>query len=395
MLQISLDAGHPKFRAGTWFAGLVSRQGATQATLSLTAFDCLFGCSGHGACRPAGEGGGVGTCACDEGFAGRDCARQMAKMELRKAVQAAPAAFEYAFFDLPELPRGLLQGSGELAVNASFSTSPYGAVAKVHPLLLLRAGNGSDDLPSAREYDHKFVLDEPDAVHALSVCPSQLRKGPWRMAIYNPLPSAPMGYNVTVFANGRCLGDCNKHGTCSDEGLCVCDAGWAGGDCSVAQGGCLQGSRRAEARPEAHGTCWKECECDEAGKFSASKCAGFECDVAPEGELPFRLKGSESACVQDKCNRDEWVQTAAFVCLKPCECPPDGGPCAVAADCRERAELRAPSGGHWGFWMLLLGLLAGAGGLAARIHLRGVPDWLPIRVQPFSSYYAELSDSEL
>ena len=57
------------------------------------------------------------------------------------------------------------------------------------------------------------------------------------MAVYNPLPSLPLNYTVTIDKVGRCLNGCSGNGACSNDGLCECNKSWAGGDCSVQQSG--------------------------------------------------------------------------------------------------------------------------------------------------------------
>ena len=76
-----------------------------------------------------------------------------------------------------------------------------------------------------------------------------LVQGKWRVAVYNPASSLfPVAYNLTAKQVGYCLHDCSNHGRCQDDGTCICDDGYAGGDCSVTSSGgsagCTPGSRR-------------------------------------------------------------------------------------------------------------------------------------------------------
>ena len=75
---------------------------------------------------------------------------------------------------------------------------------------------------------------------------------------------------------------------------------------------CLSGSRRPAPRPEQHGVCWQQCNCDAAGKECGftQECVGFSCDAG------FRRQGIDAVCVQDECIKvggwaGGWVGRAA------------------------------------------------------------------------------------
>ena len=152
---------------------------------------------------------------------------------------------------------------------------------------------------------------------------------------------------------------CAPRRSCTPDGVCECEAAWAGGDCSVGVNatGCLAGSRRSAPRPDDHGVCWQECKCNDKGeecrqaawgtgsnaraapgsaawrrgsprecqcaspaaciphlantapqptwplpppttpRSFADDCAGFECEAG------YRRRGTAAACVQDSCTR--------------------------------------------------------------------------------------------
>lgn len=46
----------------------------------------------------------------------------------------------------------------------------------------------------------------------LSLCPAQVRSGRWVLAVYNPLHTMPLAFNLTVHKVGRCLHNCSSHG---------------------------------------------------------------------------------------------------------------------------------------------------------------------------------------
>jgi hypothetical protein len=66
--------------------------------------------------------------------------------------------------------------------------------------------------PSASSFAYKLSLDEPGRAYNLSLCPSQVRRGNWSLAVYNPMPTIALGYNLTVHVLGRCLHACHGRG---------------------------------------------------------------------------------------------------------------------------------------------------------------------------------------
>ena len=86
---------------------------------------------------------------------------------------------------------------------------------QTHNLPLIRPlgpqANGSV-YPSPSDFSYKLALDEPNRSFNLSLCAAQVRAGQWVAAVYNPLPTAPLGFNLTVHKIGRCLRNCSDHG---------------------------------------------------------------------------------------------------------------------------------------------------------------------------------------
>ena len=180
------------------------------------------------------------------------------------------------------------------------------AFSSTHPPT--QQAKGDTLLPSAASYKHKLVLEAGQNVtHRLVLCPSQLAVGPWMLAVYSPLQGFATGYNLSVGLVGRCLANCSGHGSCSGEGVCRCDDGWLGGDCSVRNGsaiaGCDPGSRRAapEVHAQGNGTCWQACECDAEGDDETCAygdgCADYTCSASA------RRAGTALSCVVDECTR--------------------------------------------------------------------------------------------
>ena len=78
------------------------------------------------------------------------------------------------------------------------------------PSSSLQAEGGS--YPTASSFSYKLALDQPATLYNLSLCPSQVRQGEWALAVYNPMPSMPLAYNLTVHKVGRCLHNCSDKG---------------------------------------------------------------------------------------------------------------------------------------------------------------------------------------
>ena len=43
-----------------------------------------------------------------------------------------------------------------------------------------------------------------------------LVQGIWRVALYNPMRTYPLAFNLTVAKQAICLNNCSDHGTCSE-----------------------------------------------------------------------------------------------------------------------------------------------------------------------------------
>lgn len=73
-----------------------------------------------------------------QGFFGRECESEALALEYNKSVIKAEAAFEYDYYSLPEVQGSEVQGSVEVRVQASFSSSGASYWVARPELLLLK-----------------------------------------------------------------------------------------------------------------------------------------------------------------------------------------------------------------------------------------------------------------
>ena len=72
-----------------------------------------------------------------QGFFGPDCSQQAAALVYSQQVSKAEAAFEYQYYQLPEVTPAMLTHPVEVRFSASFSSSNYGTWTAAKPELLL------------------------------------------------------------------------------------------------------------------------------------------------------------------------------------------------------------------------------------------------------------------
>ena len=78
-----------------------------------------------------------------QGFFGPDCAQQAAALVYSQQVSKAQAAFEYQYYQLPEVTLAMLTHPVEVRFSVSFSSSNYGTWTAAKPeLLLLKVRGG-------------------------------------------------------------------------------------------------------------------------------------------------------------------------------------------------------------------------------------------------------------
>jgi hypothetical protein len=235
--RLDLRRGDDAFRPGLpLFVGVVGRgDGESAFAIEVAKYACPNGCSGNGACDAA-----TNKCACAGGFGGDDCALATAPLAwgeplVRNGTAGAGLAFEYEFYELPPVTAAMLNGSVEVVIEAQFAGGAPGRHLDASPAVLVGAWGVAGAFPSATNFTHRLVLQRSAPPQRLTLCASQLVAGPWKLALWNPLPTVPLeSYSVTAHKIGRCPGNgCAGHGECLDDGVCVCAEGFLGAACDV------------------------------------------------------------------------------------------------------------------------------------------------------------------
>ncbi len=57
-----------------------------------------------------------------------------------------------------------------------------------------------------------FSISPPAPLRTVPLRSTAVRSGEWLLAVYNPLPTTPLGFALTVHKVGRCLHNCSGHG---------------------------------------------------------------------------------------------------------------------------------------------------------------------------------------
>ena len=157
-----------------------------------------------------------------------------------------------------------------------------------------------------------------------SACTDELRTLKFqyqRRTAYDPSHSTSSGVaggNAMALAGppvnglrGACPANCSAHGNCW-MGRCLCDPGWEGHDCALAQ----------------------SCECNGRGFCGHGRCFcdpgydGPHCEIA--AQCPSNCTGHGS-CVHGRCTCDAGYSGSD--CADIVQCPGEGGPCSLRGIC--------------------------------------------------------------
>jgi hypothetical protein len=234
-LEVAFDSKSTSaFRQGTWFAGIVGDHRASNYTITFTKNACPYNCSGNGSCDQQTH-----MCTCQKGYGGVDCSTSTRKLEFNTTIEKKDedSLFEYEYWHLPPATEGIKNGNVEVVLEASFHSAGYGKWLEVRPSILLlgsSSSSSSSPLPTSSNYSHQLTLNEQNIPRRLSICSSEYKRYTnWTLAVFNPVRNTGIGYNLTLHKIPKCFNNCCGHGECSEDGVCLCDGNYAGGDCSV------------------------------------------------------------------------------------------------------------------------------------------------------------------
>ena len=281
---------------------------------------------------------------CLQGYFKDDCSAQQTQLPFDTTTEVDMKNREYEYYVLNGIGTEAAHRNVELAIEVSYndvqSASSY--FYPVHPEVLLLQG-GANGYPSREAYTYRKVLEKENTTYTVNVCASQLTEGQWQVALYNPVRSRSIAFNVTAYEKVYCPNNCHAdegHGVCNKDGSCTCNGFWALPDCGISADpsvyGCKPGQFKGEERqmtePGTSGTgmCMHPCKCvDAACAFDEDACEEFTC------RQPARRKGDEDLCVVDTCSADEVFvdKDGVYSCVRRCECPPDNGACAMSGQC--------------------------------------------------------------
>ncbi|XRB19057.1 EGF-like domain-containing protein [Pseudoscourfieldia marina] len=340
---VHLVNGTDGFRRGVWYAG-IHGTGVVNSnySISIQRFACPSGCSGRGACLLDQETQRH-KCSCQTNYFKDDCSAQRSDLDFGNQVAVEMLNREYEYYVLNGIGTEAARRNVELQIDVSYEddrTSSY--FYPVHPEVLLLQG-GDNGYPSKEDYTFRKVLMKELEKYTVNVCASQLTEGQWQVAIYNPVRSRNLKFNVTANEKAYCPNNCHEdegHGKCQVDGSCVCNGFWALPDCGISSDpdiyGCKKGEYKGEERTmtaqgtQGVGVCMHGCKCvDLACSYDQDKCEEFVC------RQPARRKGSEDLCVVDMCKEDEVYENkdAGYTCVRRCSCPTDGGACTMDEKC--------------------------------------------------------------
>jgi len=156
---------------------------------------CLNACSAHGTCLDS-------ECNCDDGWTGEDCSFSVEVISSGQKVEDSIDANAWKFYTVE------LEKRASLEIKLEQDSESEGC----------RAYLALDSYPDL-SYSY---WEGTDATVA------DLNPGVWYLGIHG---SEDCSYSLTVTLEDACPTDCGKHGTCTADGACICEDGYAGNSC--------------------------------------------------------------------------------------------------------------------------------------------------------------------
>eukprot|EP00698_Gefionella_okellyi_P006352 TRINITY_DN1571_c0_g1_i2.p1 TRINITY_DN1571_c0_g1~~TRINITY_DN1571_c0_g1_i2.p1 ORF type:complete len:441 (+),score=82.78 TRINITY_DN1571_c0_g1_i2:72-1394(+) len=209
-------------RTGTYVMGIFAF-GSQNVTFDVTthAYPCIDNChaaEGYGSCDDQTH-----VCHCAEGWTGDDCSSSLTPLSgVSDARVGRLESMEWVYF---EMQISSEQAGGTIDWALDVERTDPGVIGYID----LYVKHGS--LPTSSDYD--LVSARNAVLNMVKQCSTDMMTGVWYVGLYNwGFDSA--NYTLTSTLKSKCPGSCSGRGQCGDYGLCMCQTGFTGGDCSVA-----------------------------------------------------------------------------------------------------------------------------------------------------------------
>jgi len=166
---------------------------------------CASRCSNHGTCNG-------NTCSCSSGYTGGYCQQKTGDMVLGVNYPG------YADVGIWNFWRSTPNSGSNLVITVN-ETGGAGTDCDIY------AKAGANPTTSDFDYADYGVND----ITVMTI--PNPGSSSWYIGVYG---FQPCNYGIVVTLSSACPNQCSGHGTCSNSGMCICNSGYGGADCSVA-----------------------------------------------------------------------------------------------------------------------------------------------------------------